>query len=374
VSSDPRSGAAADRGGVKSAALRLLGPARFEAARSLYRTVSRRELRDPHPLGLKLRAWQHGFHAASAALYGLENVESGLYVSDDQRLSRAETLNTIPAALDHKLLLHSVLAARGIKQAEMLAFASRHGILVDPVGRARYTTHGALAELLVREGGRYIWKPENGRRGQRIVLLEVADGRLVARRGTDTRPFEFPSRGGAVMLLERAVEQHAFWQALSPTSVNTLRVLTMWTPGDPAPFIARAVQRVGTQATLPTDNWSGGGINALVDLETGVLGPGRVNPYKSGREDRPYTHHPETGAQIQGAVLPDWPALADGALAAARCLPHAPYIGWDIAVDVTGAPVVIEGNKNSDMDLLQVHGGLLADPRVRRFYETCGVL
>jgi len=29
---------------------------------------------------------------------------------------------------------------------------------------------------------------------------------------------------------------------------------------------------------------------------------------------------------------------------------------------------------NSAVNLMQVHGGLLTDPRVRRFFEKCGVL
>jgi hypothetical protein len=43
-------------------------------------------------------------------------------------------------------------------------------------------------------------------------------------------------------------------------------------------------------------------------------------------------------------------------------------------VDSEGVPVILEANGNSDVNLLQVHGGLLAEPRIRRFYESYGVL
>lgn len=360
---------------MRSAVVNLIGPARYASARSMYHLATEdEEFRGPLPLGTKLRAWRHGFNAASAALYGWDNVESGLYVSDYQRQVKCKRLNAVPAAFDHKYLLRRILSERGVGQPETVAFASKNGLVLDPLGEPRYCAPDELTEIITRRGGRYIWKPENGTRGEAISLLEVVDGELVSRRGDSTRPFRFARLRGAIKLLETAVEQHAFWQALSPASVNTLRILTLWTPGDAAPFIARAVQRVGTRATLPTDNWSGGGVCALVDLATGELGPGRVNPFKSGRENRLYSHHPETGAQIQGAVLPHWRAIADATLAAARAMPDAPYIGWDMAVDTTGRAVVIEGNKNTDVDLLQVHGGLLADPRVRRFYEVCGVV
>jgi hypothetical protein len=149
----------------------------------------------------------------------------------------------------------------------------------------------------------------------------------------------------------------------------------MWTPGEPAPFIARAVQRMGTPETVPTDNWSAGGISAPIDLESGVLGEGRRNPLKSGQSmgDR-VSEHPDTGAQIEGAVLPYWAEVQDTVLRAAASLPFNRMAGWDVLVDSDGVPVIIEANGDSDINLLQVHGGLLTDQRIRRFYAlTAGV-
>jgi hypothetical protein len=48
--------------------------------------------------------------------------------------------------------------------------------------------------------------------------------------------------------------------------------------------------------------------------------------------------------------------------------------GWDVLVRADGTPVLLEANGNSDVNLLQVHGGLLADPAVRRFYERVGAV
>ena len=47
---------------------------------------------------------------------------------------------------------------------------------------------------------------------------------------------------------------------------------------------------------------------------------------------------------------------------------------WDVLVASDGVPVIIDASGDSDINLLQVEGGLLADPRIRRFYEvTAGV-
>lgn len=359
---------------ARNAVARALGDERYTEFHAFRWLATRRdERRAPQPLGFKVAAWRQGFHAGHLAVYDPAGVARGEYLTDYARHHRCEHINPLPALFNNKLLLQRLLADRGIAQSELIALVSRREIVADPLGDARRVEAAELEGRLLAEGGRYIVKPQIGSFGSEVLLVEARDGRLVARKGRATRPFAL--RGvRPVSLVERAVEQHAFWQALSPYSVNTMRILTMWTPGDSDPFVARAVQRVGTEDTLPTDNWSGGGVCARVDLDTGELGVGRVNPSQSGRKDLPYTHHPDTGAPITGLVLPYWGRIKCAVLAAARSLPYANYVGWDVAVDASGTPLVIEGNSNTSVDLLQVHGGLLVDPAIRRFYEVCGVI
>lgn len=362
-------------GGARGVVRRLVGPEAFAEARAVYKLATPAERRAPLPASFKLWAWRRGFKARHAAIYDRAGVERGEYLSDYAQLYRCDRLNPIPALFDHKLVLRQILADRGLAQPETLALVTEQGVVADPLGSARQTDARALEAELAADGGRFIVKPQDGRFGARIALVEARGGALVTRRGRDARPFVMGRDARPVSLVERAVEQHAFWQALSPFSVNTMRVLTLWTPGDAEPFIARAVQRIGTEETLPTDNWSGGSVCARVDLETGALGPGRISPDDKGaREDRPYTHHPDTGAPITGLVLPHWDRIREAVLHAARSVPYARYIGWDVAVDAAGTPVFIEGNHNTQVRMLQAHSGLLADPATRRFYEVCGVL
>lgn len=355
---------------------RVVSPDALDVARSMYRIVSRSELRAPLPHSFKLWAWRRGFEARHAAIYDRAGIEAGDYVTDYQRRFLCDKLNPVPALFSHKLLLRRFLADRGFAQPELLALITRHGIIADPLGSARQVTGAELKSQLIAEGGRYIVKPQNGMFGRDISLVEVRDGeRLVTRRGRKERPFDLRRDARPVSMAERAVEQHEFWTGLSPYSVNTIRMLTMWTPGDAEPFLGRAVQRIGTEETLPTDNWAGGSVCAPVDLETGVLGAGRMAPDDAGKRGNvAHTHHPDTGAPIAGLALPDWSRIKEVVLAAARSVPYARYVGWDVAIDRQGSPVFIEGNHNSSVDLLQVHGGLLVDPAVRRFYRTCGII
>lgn len=353
----------------------VLGAQTFGKMRALRRMASREELRLPYSLRFKLRAWSHGFTVEQAVLYDLERRTVSDYISDYERIHRCNRLNPVREIFSQKLILRRLLADRGFVQADAIALVTRHGVIEDPMGeRARHVAAGALEARLIAEGGRYIAKPQDGMYGRGISLLEVRGGQLLATRGAHARPYSMARDASEGTLIERAIDQHPFWAALCPTSVNTIRVLTLWTPGEDEPFVARAIQRMGAAATAPTDNWDGGGVAAVIDPATGRLGFGRVNPFRTKAEDRPYTHHPDSGARIEGIVLPFWNNIVDTVLAATRRLPLARYVGWDVAVDENGNVVIVEGNHNTGVRLLQFESGLLTDARVRRFYEASGVV
>ncbi|MBA3521235.1 MAG: hypothetical protein H0T90_01855 [Gemmatimonadales bacterium] len=334
------------------------------------------------PLRRKLEMWRRGFFAESAILYDLprndpSELRQRLSVSPDDR-ARQRVGRTVQS----KAGAARLPARSGLPPGGNRRLPARRPIFAEPfTDRERYITSGDCLQLLQVEGARYVVKPEDGRHGEGVFLLECRDGRLLRRRGQDTQPLDLdaflkqaaagPPRG---TFIERWVEQGPFWERLFPDSANTLRVLTLWHPDDLTPSIARAVQRIGTTDTVPADNWSGGGVSVPIDLATGRLGVGRLHPLKSGRQEQRVTHHPDTGTPIEGAVIPGWSRVADTVLRAAGGLPFNRMGGWDVLVDREGVPVVVEANANSDVNLLQVHGGLLADPATRRFYRAFGAV
>jgi hypothetical protein len=322
----------------------------------------------------KLHWWPRGFLAESARLYDLAQKNTHDYVTDYARRHRFRKINPVPAIFDHKLLMRAALLQAGFAQAETVATIAPGHVQFAPFsdGRRSMTTT-ELHDWLLQDGGPFVIKPESSTRGQGVAILERDGAALVQRRGRDVRPARLETTSG-IRIVERMLVQGPFWNRLNPSSANSIRIVTMWTPGDPAPFVGMAVQRIGTAATAPTDNFSGGGVCAPVDLETGRLGPGRRKPEHGGGAHTLYTHHPDTGAAIEGELIPAWAAICDVVLRATQALPYIRYAGWDVLVDDTGTPVIIEGNNNTDVNLFQVHGGLLRDARVRRFYERCGVL
>jgi hypothetical protein len=364
----------------------LIGTRLYQSLKTGYGWLKHEKNDHSHlALSQKLSAWRRGFFAESAILYDLSANDPRDYLSDYARAARCREINPHNDFFSHKLVLRSFLLAMGFRQAETVALLYEGKILSNPFnGDARQIEPGELEEQLASSGRNYIVKPEDGACGKGLFLLETDRGELVRRHGRQTAPFDLPPllrETGSdqprprMTFIEEQLDQAAFWDRLFPESANTIRVLTLWMPGEPAPFIARAVQRIGTPETVPTDNWSGGGISAPIDLESGTLREGRANPFKSGQAtaDRLF-QHPATGAQIAGAVLPYWGEVRDTVLRAAASLPFNRVAGWDVLVASDGVPVIIEANGDSDINLLQVHGGLLADSRIRRFYEvTAGV-
>ena len=66
------------------------------------------------------------------------------------------------------------------------------------------------------------------------------------------------------------------------------------------------------------DNSHAGGIIAAVDMKSGTLGPATDIGLRPGIGWR--THHPDTGAVIEGRVLPFWPETV-----ALACRAHAAF-------------------------------------------------
>jgi hypothetical protein len=147
-------------------------------------------------------------------------------------------------------------------------------------------------------------------------------------------------------------------------------MLTLLDPASETPFIAAAAQRMGCAECAPVDNISAGGLLSQIDLETGRLGPGsapRRLPF------RWLDRHPDTGIVFEDQTVPNWDAICSEMLGLAAKFPLLPHIAWDIAVLDDGI-VIIEANGWTDFAIFQLKEPLLADPRIRAFYQYHGVI
>lgn len=315
-----------------------------------------RELPLTTPLARRLRLWRRGYRSASYGIYDLEQRPES-YLPDTARLETFFINGSFARDVLKDKLLFTQLVGGVLEVPEIVGLIER-GV----VFREGATT--TLAEL-GSEHPSLVLKPSDGTRGQGVARLErgTLNGESVTQKALATYASKLDN-----YLVTRTVPQAAYAEAIFPASTNSVRVMTFIDPATGEPFVARAVHRFGGVHTVPTDNWSRGGLCAHVDLESGRLGPGVKHANRTGGRLEWQTHHPDSGAAIEGTLIPHWREVCVGLISAVKALPFLAHIGWDVVVTDSGF-CVLEGNNNPDVDLLQVHGGLLEDARVRQFYR-----
>ncbi len=194
-------------------------------------------------------------------------------------------------------------------------------------------------DKFLKENTVFIAKPIGGTCGRGVEKIKHTDFDSF-----DTLR-EYVLHLGDDYILEQLIVQHPLVSAIYPDAVNTIRLVTLRKDG--VTHVIYAVFRIGNGSHV--DNFSAGGMVAPVDEKTGIV----IQPALDKKRNL-YTHHPATGAQIQGFRFPDWQAAMDMAKEASLLVEGVNYIGWDIAFSENG-PVFVEGNPFPGHNLNQMH-------------------
>ncbi|WP_101297338.1 sugar-transfer associated ATP-grasp domain-containing protein [Halegenticoccus soli] len=360
------------------------------------------------PLRRRLWLWRRGFLSKSDFLYDLDESSYRRYLTDFERFVRTKQINGQWAiALDNKLFFHHMLQpfdehrpavfgmirdGRFLPVDRLEPAATDGGVptgattdapegIDEPVGSdaperndGRVSEAGPRVSALLEAEGELVLKWIKGGGGNNVLLCSWDDGACVVN-GDRMGRGAFESLVGErnEYLVCEFVEQGAFGARLFPKTPNTIRIVTMYDDEREEAFAPIAIHRIGSERSLPMDNFTQGGLNAEIDVETGELGKAVQLP----RETELVRHatHPDTGAEIEGTTVPSWDAVRDRVLEIAASYPHVPYVGWDVVpTDGDGGFRIIEANSYPGTNSLQVHRPLLADERAKRFYDRHGAL
>lgn len=229
--------------------------------------------------------------------------------------------------------LYSILFS-GVKQPETVfrhfapnAFSRGPGCFCGG-DYAPITRGDAMGRLTA--GGRFIIKPTRDTgEGMDIRAFSAEDGEEAVTALLD--------RYAKVdYIVQRVVRQHPDLMALNPSSLNTIRLMTLVFRGEVR--ILAGIIRIGKPGNV-MDNVASGGCEVGIDLATGTL------------KKKGFTYADGLGALtapngqvLEGFPLPCWDKLRETALKSALGLPHLRLIGWDLAVDENGEVVLIEIN------------------------------
>ena len=185
-----------------------------------------------------------------------------------------------------------------------------------------------LSEFL-KANERIVLKSSNGQcgRGIEIIPSDGEDANTIAQRmdesGND--------------MLEAFVVQHEDLMSLSPSGLNTVRIITQINKDGLVDILGGRL-RITVDSSI--DNLAAGNLAASIDIKTGmVIGKAVYSDITKA----PVTHHPVTGATIKGFEVPFWKEALDTVKKAALAFPQNKSIGWDVAITQSGIDL-IEGN------------------------------
>jgi hypothetical protein len=214
--------------------------------------------------------------------------------------------------------------------------------------------YGTRPSTLLPDGDLFV-KPSGGRGGKGAERWDlVAPGRFAGPEGEQLTGDELLMRlversRDTRLIVQPRLNAHPALADLTTGALPTIRIVTCLDEHE-APEAIGGVFRMSIGDNRTVDNFHAGGIAANVDLQTGKLS--RATNMGSDARLGWLAAHPNTGAQIEGCTLPLWEETKRLAIAAHREFADRVVIGWDIAILEDG-PIVIEGNGNSDLDILQ---------------------
>ena len=136
-------------------------------------------------------------------------------------------------------------------------------------------------------------------------------------------------------IIQKVVHQHELLDALNPSSVNTIRILTYRSGMEV--LVPYTVIRIGRQG-WDIDNETAGGISTRINRD------GTLAKYAYGSPGNDGIEKTDSGIVLDGYKIPTYEKAVETVKKLHLQLPHFNLIGWDISIDTEGEPVLIEWN------------------------------
>lgn len=189
---------------------------------------------------------------------------------------------------------------------------------------------------LCRDLGDVIIKPSLTGRGNGVRKVHIEDGIVDNKQALEELFHEY----FADYLVQQVIVQHPDMKALNSSSVNTIRIVTYRTGMEVKTVYT--VIRIGRRG-MNIDNESAGGISAIIHPD------GTIGKYAYGAPGVDNVEFTDTGIKLDGYKVPSYNKAIEMVKQSHMQLPYFNMIGWDIAIEEDGTPVMIELNLNPDL-------------------------
>ena len=152
-------------------------------------------------------------------------------------------------------------------------------------------------------------------------------------------------------IIQEKLCQHEGLSKLYDKSINTIRIVTI-NSNDRIDILAAGL-RVGTNKSGNVDNWAAGGLYIEINNDGKLTKNGYAKPIYGGKKEI----HPDSNIRFEGYSIPMYDRVKELVINAHKILYGINSIGWDVAITPHG-PVLIEGNDNWEISLMQANEGL----------------
>lgn len=164
------------------------------------------------------------------------------------------------------------------------------------------------------------------------------------------------------VIIQEVVRQSDTLAQLHPSSLQTVRIMTLYTAGETS--IVSVVLRMG-RGNSQVDNVSAGGIAVGVDEK------GALRKYAFDVNGNRFDKHPTTNVVFEGIQIPSFTECCDMVKSLAPRLGRTQrLISWDLSLDYMNNPVLIEANLTyGQLDFHQMCNGPLFKDKIINILE-----
>ena len=319
----------------------------------------------------KLWCIRHGFTPSGFKAFGGEELKKNYadYLSQRDYLKLHPINGAFSVWIDDKLTMKYVLANFDEYLPAYYFHIEKDRIMRLVNCPADIESEGleGIMELLRAEGilvAKRLW----GACGVGFYRLEYRDGRYFVT-GSETSEEKLLDllKGLDHYIITEHISNHSVIRSIWPEATNTMRLLMASIDGKQT--VMRAFIRFGNKKSNGVDNAHAGGIEAIIEEETGEILFAAAFDAK-GRAER-ITNHPDSGASFD-IRLPHWDMIIEKCSEICRSIPELRYWGFDVAITEDSFKI-LEINSLSGLTASQLKEPLMRDPKTREIYERFGV-
>ncbi len=317
----------------------------------------------------RLKMWRLGFTSEKYRIYGLNANCHENYISDRNWSATRFINQPYDVILEDKIIFEKIFS-QYVTVPKNYSFIDK-GTILPLQSEVRIDSIESVIKVCNEKDGLVI-KPVGGAQGKGVVILKVRNDEIfMNNKKQGKKQLENHLKKLDNYIITEYIKQGEYSNTLYQGSTNTMRIMAMVDPETHKPFIAGAAQRIGGKTSGGLDNFAAGGYSANIDVDSGILSTAasRFGSKKLVWYDR----HPDSNALIKGVQVPMWDEIKETLTNIMEEMPYLKYVGWDVVL-TNNDIVIIEGNNHPNPRSVQIHKPLLADLKVKKFYEHYGIV